>query len=204
MKGVNQSHTGYEVESKIALHEMVDLNLVLSKGSWEFVGDADGDYQEMEYNEEGQVVGQMTTEYTYALDKLMVGDMPQTAYVGGLTLKPVKGLSIQGLYKMYDDNYADWSPDSREVDGDEDRAQVWKAPGYSKLDLHLSYKLPAIAGYDLTLSGHVFNALDDVYVQDAVDNSKYNGYGDKVHAAHNAEVFLGTPRYYNVGLTVNF
>ena len=204
LKGVHQSHAGYEVESKIALHEMVDLNLALSKGTWKFVGDADGDYQEMEYNEEGQVVGQMTTEYTYALDELMVGDMPQTAYVGGLTLKPIKGLSVQGLYKVYDDNYADWSPDAREVDGDEDRAQVWKAPGYNKLDLHLSYKLPEVAGLDLTLTGHVFNALDDVFVQDAVDNSKYNGYGDKLHLAHNAEVFLGTPRHYNVGLTVNF
>jgi len=204
LKGVNQSHTGWEVESKVALHEMVDLDLALSKGTWKFDGDATGDYQEMEYNEEGQVVGQMTTQYEYALDGLKVGDMPQTAYVGGLTLKPIEGLSIQGLYRMYADNYADWSPDSREVDGDEDRTQVWKAPDYSKLDLHLSYKLPEIAGLDLTLSGHVFNALDDVYVQDAVDNSKYNGFGDKVHAAHNAEVFLGTPRYYNVGLTVNF
>jgi len=204
LKGVNQSHTGWEVESKVALHEMVDLDLALSKGTWKFDGDATGDYQEMEYNEEGQVVGQMTTQYEYALDGLKVGDMPQTAYVGGLTLKPIEGLSIQGLYRMYADNYADWSPDSREVDGDEDRTQVWKAPDYSKLDLHLSYKLPEIAGLDLTLSGHVFNALDDVYVQDAVDNSKYNGFGDKLHLAHNAEVFLGTPRYYNVGLTVNF
>ncbi len=219
LTGVNQSHTGVEVESKVALHEMVDLDLAVSIGEWKFdgdakgdstemeyneEGDANGDYQEMEYNEEGRVIGQMTTEYEYALDGLMVGDMPQTAYVGGLTVKPIKGLSIQGLYRMYDNHYADWSPDAREVDGDADRAQVWKAPGYSKLDLHLAYKLPEIAGLDLTLTGHVFNALDDVYVQDAVDNSKYNGFGDKVHAAHNAEVFLGTPRYYNLGLTVNF
>ena len=34
-------------------------------------------------------------------------------------------------------------------------------------------------------------ALDNVYVQDATDNSKYNGYGDKLHLAHNIEVFLG-------------
>ena len=204
LKGVNQSHTGFEIESKVALHDMVDLTLVYSKGDWFFDGDAIGDYQEMEYNEDGQVVGQMTTQYTYALDKLKVGDMPQTAYVGGLTLKPIKGLSIQGLYKMYDDNYADWSPDAREVDGEEDRAQVWQAPGYSKLDLHFAYELPEVAGLDLTLTGHLFNALDDVYVQDAVDNSKYNGYGDKLHLAHNAEVFLGTPRHFNLGLTVNF
>ena len=204
LEGVNQSHTGWEVESKIALHDMVDLDLILSKGEWMFDGDAKGDYTEMMYDENGNVTGTTSTEYNYALDGLMVGDMPQTAYIGGLTIKPIAGLSIQGLYKMYDKNFADWSPDSREVDGDEDRAQVWEAPGYSKLDLHLSYKLPEIAGLDMTLHGHVFNALDDVFVQDAVDNSKYNGYGDKLHLAHNAEVFLGTPRYYNLGLTVNF
>ena len=204
LTGVNQSHSGVEVEAKVALHEMVEVDFAFSKGDWFFDGDAKGDYLEQEYNDDGQIIGQMTTEYVYALDKLKVGDMPQTAYVGGLTLKPIKGLNIQGLLKFYDDNYADWSPDSREVTGDEDRAQVWSAPSYSKLDLHLSYNLPEIAGLDLTLHGHVFNALDAVYVQDATDNSKYNGYGDKLHLAHNAEVFLGTPRYYNLGLTVNF
>ncbi len=204
LEGVDQSHSGVEVEAKVALHEMVEVDFAFSKGDWFFDGDAQGDYLEQEYNENGEIIGQMTTEYTYALDKLKVGDMPQTAYVGGLTLKPIKGLNIQGLLKFYDDNYADWSPDSREVTGDEDRAQVWKAPGYNKLDLHLSYKLPQIAGYDLTIHGHVFNALDNVYVQDATDNSKYNGFGDKLHLAHNAEVFLGTPRYYNLGLSVNF
>ena len=204
LRGVNQSHIGWEVETKVALHDMVDLDLVLSKGDWKFDGDAEGSYQEQEYNEENQVIGMTTTDYAYALDGLMIGDQPQTAYVAGLTVKPITGLRIQGLYKMYSDNYADWSPDSREIDGDVDRSQVWKAPAYNRLDLHLSYKLPEIAGLDMSINAHIFNALDDVYIQDAVDNSKYNGYGDKVHAAHNAEVFLGTPRYYNVGLSVNF
>ena len=204
LKGVNQAHTGWEIETKVALHDMVDLDIALSKGGWKFDGDAVGAYTEMEYNDDDQVIGQTSTDYTYALDGLMVGDMPQTAYVGGLTLKPIAGLNVQGLFRMYEDNYADWSPDSREVDGDEDRTQVWKAPGYSKLDLHASYKLPDIGGYGVTLSAHVFNALDNVYVQDAVDNSKYNGYGDKLHLAHNAEVFLGTPRHYNIGLAVSF
>ena len=204
LRGVNQSHIGWEVETKVALHEMVDLDLVLSKGDWKFDGDAEGSYQEQEYNEENQVIGMTTTDYAYALDGLMIGDQPQTAYVAGLTVKPISGLSVQGLYKMYSDNYADWSPDSREISGDADRSQVWKAPAYNRLDLHLSYKLPEIAGLDMSINAHIFNALDDVYIQDAVDNSKYNGYGDKVHAAHNAEVFLGTPRYYNIGLSVNF
>ena len=74
--------------------------------------------QKIEYNEENQVIGQTSTEYEYALNNLKVGDMPQTAYVGGLTVKPIDGLRVQGLYRWYDNHYSDWSPDSREVEGD--------------------------------------------------------------------------------------
>ena len=203
LKGVNQNHKGLEIETKVKPNDMVELDFIYSYGDWKFDGDADGTYQEQEYNDENQVIGIQTTDYSYALDGLYVGDMPQTSYILGVTLKPVKGLRLQALYKTYDRNYADWSPDSREIEGDADRAQVWEAPGYSKLDLHASYKLP-IKGYDISLNAHLFNALDEVFVQDAVDNSKYNGWGDKVHAAHNAEVFLGTPRYANIGVSVNF
>ena len=204
LKGVNQKHQGLEIETKIQPNDMVELDFIASFGNWKFSGDADGTYQENEYNDEGQVIGFQTTDYAYALDGLYVGDMPQTAYIFGLTLKPVKGLRLQALYKTYDKNYSDWSPDAREIDGDADRAQVWEAPGYSKLDIHASYKLPRVAGLDMSINAHIFNALDEVFVQDAVDNSQYNGYGSKEHLAHNAEVFLGTPRYANVGISINF
>ena len=207
LSGIDQKHQGLEIEADTKLNDMLSLNAAVSLGTWKFVGDASGNYQEDEYNEAGQVIGQKTTPYDYALDGLFVGDMPQTAYILGATLSPIKGLRMSGTYSMYDNNYSDWSPDAREYDGsdaDADREQVWMAPAYNKLDLHASYKLPKVGGLDMTLTGHIFNALDDVFVQDAVDHSKYNSYGDKVHAAHNAEVFLGTPRYFNLGLTVNF
>ena len=205
LRGVNQKHQGIEIETKVKPNDLVELDFIASFGKWKFDGDAEGTYQENEYNDENQVIGLKTTEYAYALDGLYVGDMPQTSYIFGLTLKPIKGLRLQALYKTYDKNYADWSPAAREIeDGNADRAQVWEAPGYSKLDLHASYKLPKIGGLDMSINAHVFNALDEVFVQDAVDNSQYNGYGDKLHLAHNAEVFLGTPRYANVGITINF
>ena len=91
---------------------MVDLDLAISFGDWYFDGDHKGDYTELEYNDDNQVIGQTSTEYEYALNNLKVGDMPQTAYVGGLTIKPIKGLSVQGLYKYYDNHYSDWSPDA--------------------------------------------------------------------------------------------
>ncbi|SVD66458.1 uncharacterized protein METZ01_LOCUS419312, partial [marine metagenome] len=116
-------------------------------------------------------------------------------------------LSVQALFNYYDKNYSDWSPSAREVDSDgaADREQVWMAPSYNKLDLHVNYDLPiSIAGTKMTAFAHVFNALDAVYVQDAVDHSQYNSWGDQEHKAHNAEVFLGIPRNFNAGLKVNF
>ena len=106
---------------------------------------------------------------------------------------------------MYDNNYSDWGPTARELgEGDADRDQVWMAPRYSKMDVHVTYDLPSIAGMNLQAFAHIFNATDEVYVQDAVDHSQYNSYGDKTHAAHNAEVFLGSPRYMNIGISVHF
>ena len=207
LSGVNQKHSGIEVEASAQLISMLRLDAAISIGDWKFDGDANGNYQEDEFDSLGNVTGQTTTNYDYALDGLMVGDMPQTAYVFGVTLTPISGLKAQVLYNMYDDNYSDWGPTAREYSGDDsdaDREQVWEAPGYSKMDVHISYDLPSIGGMNLQAFAHIFNALDDVYVQDAVDHSQYNSYGDKVHAAHNAEVFLGSPRYFNAGLSVTF
>ena len=207
LTGIDQNHTGIEIEGKAQIIPMLRLDVIASIGNWKFVGDASGNYQEDEFNEEGQVIGQTTANYDYALDGLYVGDMPQTGYVFGLTLTPISGLRAQVLYNIYDKNYSDWGPSTREYSGDDseaDREQVWQAPGYSKMDIHVSYDLPPMGSMNFQLFAHVFNALDNLYVQDSVDHSQYNSYGDKVHAAHNAEVFLGIPRYFNAGLVLRF
>ena len=215
LSGVNQNHSGIEIEAEAQLMAMLGIKAAISIGDWKFVGDASGDYQEDEFNEEGQVIGQTTTTYDYALDGLMVGDMPQTAYAFGVTLTPISGLRANVSYSMYDDNYSDWSPSAREYSGDDadaDRDQVWMAPDYSKMDVHVTYDLPSIGGLNLQAFAHVFNALDDVYVQDAVDQSQYNGFkikdadGNTInnHSAERAEVFLGSPRYMNFGISVQF
>ena len=53
-----------------------------------------------------------------------------------LTVKPIKGLRIQGLYKMYSDNhYADWSHLILvRLSGDADRVtSLESTPSYNKL-----------------------------------------------------------------------
>jgi len=215
LTGVDQTHRGIEIEASVQPMKMLRFDASLSFGDWTFTKDASGNLVYDMFDSTGVVVGQGSLQYDYALKDLKVGDMPQTAYVLGATLTPIRGLRIQGLYSIYANNYADWSPESREYDGDAsdaDRAQVWMAPGYSKMDIHAAYDLPKIAGINSTVFVHVFNALDNLYVQDAVDQSQYNGFkikdadGNTVndHTAARAEVFLGTPRYINAGLKLNF
>jgi hypothetical protein len=53
------------------------------------------------------------------------------------------------------------------------------------------------------LFANVFNLFDATYIQDAVDNSRYNDF-DGDHDADDAEVFLGLPRSFNFGLRVTY
>ena len=199
LTGVDQSHTGIELEGSAQVIDMLRLDFAASFGTWKFADDASGIYTD--YGEETTT----QTQYSYALKDLWVGDMPQTGLVVGATVTPLAGLSIQGVMNYYDKNYADWSPGDREIQGGTaDREQVWMAPSYSKIDLHAYYNLPMqLAGTNIQLFAHVFNLTDALFIQDATDNSQYNSW-DKDHDADSAEIFFGTPRYMNMGITVRF
>jgi len=132
----------------------------------------------------------------------------------------MKGLSLRGTFFMYDNFYANWDPADRQIDDSDsdglisqaerdaaDREQNWQVPGYNKIDLHATYDLPiSMGGMGAQISFHMFNALDAVYISDALDNSDYNAFGGdgKNHQADDAEVYLGSPRRMNVGLAINF
>lgn len=200
LRGVNQSHSGIELEGSAQLIDMLRLDFAASFGNWKFVEDAKGTYTE--YSDKGTVT---QTQYEYALKDLWVGDMPQTGMVLGATVTPISGLRAQLIMHKYDKNYADWSPGAREIKGSSaDREQVWMAPGYTRMDFHAYYNLPMqFAGTDLQVFAHIFNLTDALYIQDATDNSQYNSY-DKDHDADSAEVFFGLPQYFNMGISVRF
>ncbi|MCF7823637.1 MAG: TonB-dependent receptor [Candidatus Marinimicrobia bacterium] len=212
LTGLNQDHNGFEAEIAYRPINLVRLDAALSIGDWKYASDATGAYKDQ--------VNNTTTEYEYAVEGLMVGDQPQTSYALGLSVFPVKGLTLRGTMFMYDNFYANWDPESRQIDDADDdgvisqterdaadREQSWMVPGYSKIDLHATYDLPvSIAGFRAQVFFHMFNALDEIYISDALDNSPYNAYtADGVnHKADDAEVYLGSPRRMNLGLTVSF
>ncbi|NQV15311.1 TonB-dependent receptor [bacterium] len=212
LSGLDQHHTGFEAEIAYMPIRMLRLDIAASIGDWMYTSDAIGDYKDDATN--------TTTEFEYAVKDLMIGDQPQSAYVLGASVFPIKGLTVRGTYFMYDKFYANWDPVNRQIDDTDedgeisdteraaaDREQSWQTPGYNKIDLHVTYDLPMkIGGFGAQVFFHMFNALDEVYVSDALDNSQYNAFSDDGvnHQADDAEVYLGSPRRMNMGLTVSF
>ena len=212
LTGLDQHHTGFEAEVSFMPMRMLRLDAAASFGDWKYTSDATGEYK--------SDIDNSTTEYEYAVKDLMVGDQPQTSYALGLSVFPVKGLAVRGTFFMYDKFYANWDPSNRQIndaDGNglisdaerdaADRDQSWQVPGYNKLDMHVTYDLPMeIAGFRAQVFFHMFNALDNIYISDALDNSSYNAFGDdgKNHKADDAEVYLGMPRNMNFGLSISF
>jgi len=200
LTGINQNHFGIETEFAAQVNDMFRLDLGMSYGKWEYTDDATGTYRDSDGSD---------ASYSYSLKGLPTGDMPQTSLNLGLTTSLIEGSSVQLTYRLYDRFYSDWSATSREYsDGDTpDRKFPWMAPSYGIVDLNASYDLPfEFNGLNATVVLNVRNLLDEVYVQDATDNSRYNAVPFRVnsHTANAAEVFLGMPTSYNLGLKINF
>ncbi len=63
--------------------------------------------------------------------------------------------------------------------------------------------IPAWQGGDVRLFVNIYNALDELYISDATDNSSYSGFEDD-HDADDTEVYLGQPRMFNLGFEIKF
>lgn len=209
LTGMDQLHQGVELEATYKPIRYIAIGAFASFAKWEYTKDVTGTYKDYD-----ETIGEIEEEYTYYVEGLKVGDAPQRQFGLNVAAYPVKNLRVQLDFKHNSKYYADWDPFSREDDGsgEIDREQVWQLPDYMLFDFHISYKINFKKNLGLEVFGHVFNLLDELYVQDAVDNSRYNGFyggenpGDPVfnHDVNTAEVFVGMPRTFNVGAKFSF
>lgn len=196
---VDQRHIGFEFTGDYRIIRQLGVGVFGSIANWTYMNDASIEIKDGNNN----VVGNNDTK----LDQLHVGDAPQTQLGVSLNVYPLNGMSLQFIARYNANHYAAFNP-QRLVDDPNDTQEVWKTPSYTVMDLHINYKLPIKGRVGVEIFGHVFNLLDEIYVQDAVDNSSYNGYygydGALTHTANSAEVYLGLPRTFNVGARISF
>ncbi len=204
--GVDARHMGVELEGAFQPSDFMRIDAAASFGDWRYTNNPTGSYKP----DDRQAA---TREYQFFLKDLLVGDAPQFQVAYAVSLFPTGGLYVQGVGKTYGRHYANYDPFGRTRNVDEG-VQSWSPPGYTVFELHTSYRLASdvaqALGGEVRLFLHVFNLLDAVYVQDAQDNSQFNGYEDDAedqrgvlsHRADDAEVFLGFPRSINFGFQI--
>ena len=202
LKGISSRHIGGELEAAWQPHRFIKLKGAFSYGMWEYTEDVNGTYIIDFASGESE-------DYEFFIKDLKVGDAPQTQLVLGLSIFPAPRMQAQLLWRYYDRYWSDFDPFDR-TDEDEvtdnggTAPQTWQLPSYSLLEFHFAYNLPAqVAGMDVTLFAHVFNLLNELYVQDATDNSSFNGWsGDGTnHSANDAEIYPGLPTSFNIGFS---
>jgi iron complex outermembrane receptor protein len=194
LDGIAQTHMGVEVDFAYQPVRYFRLDGAGSFGMWEYNDDVSGSYVE------DKNTG-VRVPFDFYLKDLKVGDAPQTQFALAASVFPVNGLTAQIVWRLYDSYYSNFDPFSRT--DETDRAQVWQVPSYNIFDLHFAYQVP-VESADVTVFAHVFNLLNELYVQDATDNSRYNGYSDNGtnHSADDAEIYPGLPTNFNLGISV--
>ena len=206
MLGMDARHMGAELEAAWQPADFMRFDGALSYGDWKHTNDIEGSYAA-----EDQRSGSI--EYTFHVQDLYVGDAPQFQVAYALSVFPRGGLWMQFAGRTYGKHYANFDPFSR-TSGADAGIQSWSPPGYTVFDFRISYRLAeemaSAFGGNVQLFLHGFNIFDTVYIQDATDNSRFNGYRDESeraagrlsHQADDAEVFLGYPRSFNFGFQI--
>ena len=201
IKGLDQLHTGLEIEANYRPIKLIGIGGVASFAQWKYLNDVNADIRSWD-DVSGDYVTQEVNVYT---KDLKVGDAPQNQYAVWFDIFPLNGLKLQLIIRHNSNHYADFNPATR-VDENDD-AQVWKTPAYTVLDAHANYRLPLNGKLGVDIFFHAFNLANSLYVQDAVDNSAYNGYygydNRYTHTANSAEVFLGAPFTFNFGVKLS-
>ena len=204
--GVDARHLGVELEGAFQPADYLRFDAAMSWGDWKHTNNPSGLFKVADRQQE-------TETRTYYLNGLYVGDAPQFQVAYALSLFPSGGLYVQAVGKTFGKHYANYDLFGRSTNIDEG-VQSWRAPGYTVFEMHASYRLSsdvtAALGGNVRLFLHVFNIFDTIYVQDASDNSRFNGFRDDAerergalsHKADDAEVFLGYPRSLNFGFQI--
>lgn len=196
--GLDALHQGIEFEAAFQPNNMVRFDGAASVGNWTITDDVNATYRNFDVGSNTLI----TDTLNLYIKDLKVGDAPQTQFALAGSVFPVRGLMAQLTYRYYARYYSDYEPLNR-TDMD-DRTQSWQIPNYGVVDFHASYNLPLEVGRArFKVFAHVFNLLDEEYIQDATDNSRFSSFDDD-HDADDAEVFFGLPRFFNTGLEITF
>jgi len=199
IQGMDALHMGIELDYVIRILDNLKFDGLISIGDWRWTS---ADSVRL-YDDNNQYI---QTEY-FDAKGVHVGDAAQTQIGAGLRYEPIKRLYISGRATFFDRYYADFNPlflnpvnFPGSFDEDGNPLDSWRIPSYTIVNFNVGYTL-YYKKFRFDLRGSVLNALNELYISDAMNNDTYSAKileGD----AMSAGVFMGLGRRFNVSLAI--
>ncbi len=195
---IDQRHQGIEFEAGFQPVRFFEIGANASFGNWVYADDATGIL--IDIASPGEEIN-----YSFDNKNLSAGNAPQLQLGGMLAVHPVLNSYVQARFRFFRSHFAAWNPaGSLDITGQ----QLWELPAYYLVDLHAGYTIVTNSRFRIALHGHVFNLLDELYIQDALNNGALIDLpGDRqeyINSAAAATVFIGLPRTYSFGVQLSF
>lgn len=195
---LDQHHSGFEFEAGYKPVRFVGIEANAALGTWVYNDDATGTLVAIE-------TPGTTTEYTFQNKNLKVGNAPQLQLGTTLSVYPFLNSYVQASFRYLADQFAAWNPAG---DLNSVTEQSWETPEYYLIDLHAGFTILTNSRFQISLKGHIFNLLDELFIQDALNNGAVKQLpgdsGEYLNSAAAATVYLGLPRTYSVGMHISF
>ena len=207
--GISSSFKGIEIDLQYKLLKSLDLILSGSLSDNKFTNNISGSYTTYETG----VKNEIATNY-YLLN-MKTGLAPATQFSLAALWEPTKNSELLLSMRHLRDYYSNWDMTSRIKEESDENGKLiksWKIPPSTILDIRANHTFNIKSRYELTVFGTLNNILNSAYIQDATDNGIQNGHiikdskGNVIndHKAERAEVFVGLPRNFTIGLQFKF
>jgi iron complex outermembrane recepter protein len=188
-EGVEQLHTGLELDVLIKPVSMIDLKGFVSVGNWEFVGNVVTTQRDENQN--------TLTSVPVDVDGGKVGDAAQFTAGAGLVFRINDKISFDTDWRTYDKLYSTVSA----------RKENLELPAYDLVDMGLSVKFPLgkQKTNSLNLRLNVNNVFDEVYISE-LRNANVANPGDTTYKGINVTNtgYFGLGRTWNLSARYNF
>ena len=206
--GVEQIHTGVEMDFVYNPFEKLHVTGSFSWGDWKYASDVTGTFYNEDTNEPiyvkpGDPSSGFETKTLY-IDGAKVGGAPQLIFNLGANYEIAKGLKIDANYRYNDNFYGSLAIDKADAKG---KDGSMKLPAFNLFDAGLSYRLSVgkEKTNSVTMRVNVNNVFDTTYISSARTNIEATPTSTNWKGVNELnEVMLGAGRTYNVTLRYNF
>jgi outer membrane receptor protein involved in Fe transport len=179
-EGVNEMHTGVELEANSRITDKFKVNGMFSFGNWEYSGEA----KSTRFDQNNVVL----STGTLYLDKVKVGDAAQMTASVGASYEVLTRVTVDANYNYNNNLYASIDPTKFSA---QDNKGSLELPSYGLVDAGFSYKMLVGSKKDKSVNFriNVNNVLDETYIAE----SKLNIFADDLVSPGNGTTIPPDP-----------